>query len=128
MEPGPDSRPLPLGITGRLQALPLTNAAGNHALLIRQGDESRALVTGEGAATGERDRVVLVPLDDDVELRVDGDAMAIWLATGSVRRPQAAVPVWASALGYLLILTILAFVLVGGVTVFGWLFDALGLR
>jgi hypothetical protein len=72
--------------------------------------------------------VVLVPLDDDVELRVDGDAMAIWLATGSVGRPQAAVPVWASALGYLLILTILAFVLVGGVTVFGWLFDALGLR
>jgi hypothetical protein len=112
--------PLPLGASGRLQALPLTNATGDHALLVRQGETARALLTGEAAA-GERDRVVLVPLDDDVELRMDGDALAIWLARGSVGRPSAPVPGWASAIGFVLVIAVVAFAVLGSLTFFGWL-------
>lgn len=120
MEGHPGSRtPVPLGATGRLVALPMSNAVGDHALLVRQGDASRALLTGESYA--ERSRVVLVPLDDDVELRVDGDALAVWLATGSVGRPQAAVPAWASLIGFGLLLLVMAFTVIGGATVFSWL-------
>jgi hypothetical protein len=121
---------LPLG-EGRLEAFPLTNVAGDHALLIRQGDAQRALLTGErpthAAPSSERDRIVLVPLDEDVELRVDGDAMAVWLARGSVGRPSPSVPGWANAIGYLVIVALALFVIVGGATVFGWLFSAVGL-
>jgi hypothetical protein len=124
MERAPD--PLPLGAGGRLEAEPLTNAAGDHAMLVRQGQTARALVTGERGA-GERERIVVVPLDEDVELRVDGDAMAIWLARGSVGRPEPRVPAWASAIGYLLLAAVLLFTIVGSVTVFGWLFRLLGL-
>ena len=66
---------LPLGASGRLEAVPMTNAAGDHALLVRQGDAARALLTGERG--DERDRVVVIPLDEDVDLRVDGDALAV---------------------------------------------------
>ena len=75
--------PIPLGSSGRLEAQPLTNAVGNHAVLVREGEQPRALLTAEAGA-GERQRVVIVPLDDDVELRVDGDAMAVWLSQGSI--------------------------------------------
>ena len=125
-----DGHALPLG-EGRLEAFPLTNVAGDHALLIRQGEEQRALLTGERPsrthAGSERDRIVLVPLDEDVELRVDGDAIAVWLARGSVGRASQAVPAWANAIGYLVILALALFVIVGGATVFGWLFSAMGL-
>jgi hypothetical protein len=119
----PDERPLPVGISGRLVALPLTNAAGDHALLLREGTTSRALVTGERQA--ERDRVVVVPLDDDVELRVDGDALAIWLATGSTGRPEVRVPLWANAAGYLLVILVLVFTVLGSMTFFSWLVGVL---
>ena len=117
--------PIPLRASGRLEALPLTNAAGDHALLLRQADLPRALLTGE-AGSGGRDKVVLVPLDHDVELRVDGDALAVWLADGSMGAPRAAVPGWASAMGLGLLLTLLAFTVLGSVTVFNWLLEALG--
>ena len=112
---------IPLGASGRLQAQPLVNAIGDHALLVRQGDESRALITGE--ASTERDRVVVVPLDDDVELRVDGDALAVWLALGSVSSRVARVPGWASAIGLVLVLAFIGFAAIGSVTAFGWLLD-----
>jgi hypothetical protein len=115
--------PIPLGATGRLEAQPLVNATGDHALLVRQGESSRALITGE-AASG-RDRVVVVPLDDDVELRVDGDALAIWLARGSVSTSVARVPGWASAIGLVLVIAFIAFAFIGSLTAFGWLLDAL---
>src|SRR3989304_3467460 len=83
--------PIPIGSSGRLEALPLTNAAGNHAILVRQADAPRALVAGE-AGDGDRDRVVVVPLDSDVQLHVDGDALAIWLAEGSVAVPRGPAP------------------------------------
>ena len=114
-----EARPVPLGASGRLEALPLTNAAGDHALLLREGATSRALVTGERQS--ERDRVVVVPLDDDVELRMDGDALAIWLATGSTGRPEVHVPLWANAAGYLLVLLVLLFTVLGSMTFFTWL-------
>jgi hypothetical protein len=115
--------PIPLGATGRLEAQPLVNSVGDHALLVRQGDTTRALITGEAAS--ERDRVVVVPLDEDVELRMDGDALAVWLARGSVSGNAARVPGWASALGLLLVIAFLAFAVIGSLTVFGWLLDAL---
>lgn len=117
--------PLQLGATGRLQALPLTNATGDHALLVRQGDAARALVTGESAG-GDRDRVVVVPLDEDVELRMDGDALAIWLARGSVGRPSAPVPAWASAIGFVLVIAVIGFAVIGSLTFFSWLAGLLG--
>jgi hypothetical protein len=114
---------LPLGATGRLEAQPLVNASGNHALLVREGVASRALITGEGAEG--RDRVIVVPLDDDVELRVDGDALAVWLAQGSVTSRDAAAPAWASILGLALVLAFVGFAVVGSVTAFGWLLGLL---
>jgi len=116
--------PIPVGATGRLEALALTNAAGDHALLVREAETPRLLLTGEHGATG-RERVVVVPLDDDVELRVDGDALAVWLADGSMGPRQAAVPGWASAIGLLLLLAVLGFTLLGSVSFFNWLLEAL---
>ena len=115
----------PLGPDGSLEAEPLTNAAGNHAVLVREGEQPRALVTVE-AGSPDRHRLVVVPLDADVEMRVDGDALAIWLSQGSVGRPQSKVPGWASAIGFGLVISAVAFVVLGGVTFFGWLFRGLG--
>ncbi|HEX9635777.1 MAG TPA: hypothetical protein VGB34_09900 [Candidatus Limnocylindria bacterium] len=119
-DPGDQHAPLQLGASGRLQALPLTNAAGDHALLVRQGDSTRALLTGESAG-GDRDRVVIVPLDEDVELRMDGDALAIWLARGSVGRATGSVPAWASAIGFVLVVAVIGFAVLGSLTFFAWL-------
>ena len=114
---------LPLGATGRLVAQPLVNATGDHALLIRQGEASRALITGE-AADG-RDRVIVVPLDDDVELRVDGDALAVWLAQGSVASTPVGSPAWASLIGLLLVIGFIGFALIGSIVAFTWLLEAI---
>ena len=117
--------PIPLGSNGRIEAQPMSNAVGNHAVLLREGEKPRALLTAEATA-GDRQRVVVVPLDDEVELRVDGDAMAVWLSQGSIGRAQAAVPAWANAIGYALILAALGFAVLGSVTFFSWLFGVLG--
>jgi hypothetical protein len=95
-------------------------------VLLRHDEESRALITGE-PVRGDRERVIVVPFDEDVELRVDGDALAIWLAQGSVGRAgRSAVPGWANAVGFLLVLIVFLFLLVGAVTVFSWLSTTLG--
>jgi hypothetical protein len=117
--------PLPLGATGRLEAQSLTNAIGNHAVLVREGDEPRALLTAE-SGSGGRQRVVVVPLDDEVELRVDGDALAVWLTQGSIGRAPSNVPLWANAIGFVLVIAVVAFAVLGSATFFGWLFGALG--
>jgi hypothetical protein len=114
---------IPLGATGRLEAQPLVNASGDHALLVREGEASRALITGERGS--DRDRVIVVPLDDDVQLRVDGDALAVWLARGSVTSKVAEAPAWASLIGLLLVIAFVVFAVVGSVTTFSWLVDLL---
>jgi hypothetical protein len=120
--------PIPLGSSGRLLAEPLTNSAGDHALLVREGEATRALLTGESPNGGgaERERVIVVPLDDDVELRMDGDALAVWLARGSISRASASLPGWASALGLALVIVVMAFAVLGSLTFFGWLVRLLG--
>jgi hypothetical protein len=115
----------PLGPNGRLEAGPMTNAIGNHAVLVREGEQPRALVTVE-KGSADRHRVVVVPLDTDVELRVDGDALAIWLSQGSVGPAPSNVPGWANAIGFALVILAVGFMLLGGVTFFGWLFRSLG--
>jgi hypothetical protein len=117
--------PIPLGASGRVEAQPMTNASGNHAVLVREGEQPRALLTAE-QGPGERQRVVIVPLDDEVELRVDGDAMAVWLSQGSIGRPPAAVPAWANAIGFVLVIAAVGFTVLGSVTFFSWLFGVLG--
>ena len=116
---------VPLGPSGRVEAQPLTNASGNHAVLVREGEQPRALLTAE-PGPGERQKVVIVPLDDEVELRVDGDALAVWLSQGSIGRPAAAVPAWANAIGYVLVIAAVGFAVLGSVTFFSWLFGVLG--
>jgi hypothetical protein len=115
----------PLGPNGRLEAEPMTNAVGNHAVLVREGEQPRALVTVE-EGKADRHRVVVVPLDTDVELRVDGDALAIWLSQGSVGPASSRVPGWANAIGFALVILAVGFMLLGSVTFFGWLFRSLG--
>ncbi len=114
---------LPLGASGRLEAVPMTNAAGDHALLVRQGDAARALLTGERG--DERDRVVVIPLDEDVDLRVDGDALAVWLARGSIAPVPTGVPGWANAIGFLLVLVLIGFAVLGSLTFFAWVLELL---
>jgi hypothetical protein len=121
---GPTAR-FPLGPNGRLEAEPLTNAVGNHAVLVREGEQPRALVTVE-AGSPERQRVIIVPLDTDVEMRVDGDALAIWLSQGSIGPAPSNVPVWANAIGFGLVIAAVGFTVLGSFTFFGWLFGALG--
>ena len=117
--------PFPLGPNGRLEVEPLTNAVGNHAVLVREGEQPRALVTVE-AGSPERQRVVIVPLDTDVEMRVDGDALAIWLSQGSIGPAPSNVPGWANAIGFALVIGAVGFMVLGSVTFFGWLFRSLG--
>jgi hypothetical protein len=117
---------LPIGHSGRLEAVSLSNATGSHALLVREDEQPRALFTGE-LASGSRERLVVTPLDDEVEVRIDGDALAVWLAEGSVGRAAASrVPAWANAAGFALVLLMILFLVIGSVTFFGWLFTALG--
>ena len=131
MEPGTDATPasLPVGRSGRLEALALT-AAGDHAVLVRESDREhrgRALLTTDKLPSGER--LVVMPLDDEVEVRVDGDALAVWLGAGSLRelpaeqRPVTAtdVPPWATVVGGALLLLIVTFAVIGSAVAFSWL-------
>ena len=107
----------------------MANATGSHAIIVQQDEAPRALLTGEPPREPDsRERLVVTPLDDDVDIRVDGDALAVWLAQGSVGRAAgASVPGWANAIGFALVLLVVLFLLIGSVTFFAWLFAALGL-
>lgn len=122
MEP----EPLPIGTSGRLQAIALANASGSHAVLVREAGEPRALLIGERPAAS-RERLVVTPLDGDVEFRVDGDALALWVGEGSLL-PQRVEPVpgWASGIGLILLLVLLGLALLGSLTFFGWLGSVIG--
>lgn len=114
-----------LGRSGRLDVVPLTNGDGNHALLLREEEQPRALLTCE-----EDERIVLIPLDDRAELRSNRDALASWLAAGTLTRTRGAqssvVAAWASAVGMIVLLAVVALAILGSFTFFGWLFRSLG--
>ena len=121
--------PLPIGRSGTMRAEPVTNVAGEHAVLVREGDRTRALVAATRSAAGEA--LLLMPLDEEVEVRVDGDALAMYVASGSVSAPGSGggLAAWASFIGLLLLLVIVGFAVLGSLTFFGWLFgSALGAR
>jgi len=135
MDPSSDATPasLALGRSGRLEAAAL-EAGGDHAVLVREvgGDaRNRALLTTDKLATGER--LVVMPLDEEVEVRVDGDALAVWLGSGllgDVPRQQHAiaqedVPPWAIVIGGALLIAMLGFAVIGSAVVFTWLTRAL---
>ncbi len=120
---------LPIGRAGRLEALALA-VAGDHAVLVRETDpgrRGRALLTTDKLPTGER--LVVMPLDDDVEVRVDGDALAVWLGRGSLGEVPAqhralsetAVPAWATVVGGALLMLVVAFAVIGSAVSFSWL-------
>jgi hypothetical protein len=118
-----------VGRSGRLEATALS-AAGDHAILVRETDpeqRARALLTTDKLPAGER--LVVTPLDEEVEVRVDGDALAVWLGAGSLiqlppeQRPvaEARVPFWASVVGGALLLLVLAFAVIGSAVTWTWL-------
>lgn len=126
---------IPLG-RGSLEAEPMTSAAGDHAILIREADTPRVLLLAERgpAESLARERVVVMPFDEDVETRVDGDALAKWIAAvpgGSgdaglgARAGSTAIPGWASAIGLALLLLLVVLVVIGGAVTFSWLLDLL---
>jgi len=131
MDPSADATPatLAVGRSGRLEAAAL-EAAGDHAVLVRETGRharNRALLTTDKLATGER--LVVMPLDQEVEVRVDGDALAVWLGSGLLGEvprqhralPTADVPPWASIIGGALLIAVLAFAVIGSAVVFTWL-------
>ena len=132
LDPGPPV--LPVGRSRRLEALAL-QAAGDHAVLVREAgptQRARALLTTDKLPDGER--LVVMPLDEEVEVRVDGDALAVWLGAGSTQelppqqRPIEAVHVapWATVIGGGLLLMVLAFAVIGSAVAFSWLMAVLG--
>lgn len=121
--------PLPIGRSGTMRAEPVTNVAGEHAVLVRDGDRTRALVAATRSGSGET--LLVMPLDEEVEVRVDGDALAMYVAMGSVSVPGrgAGLAGWASFIGLLLLLLIVGFAVLGSLTFFSWLFGTvLGAR
>lgn len=125
-EPTPDS--LPIGRSGRLEAVALSTDEDAAVLVRERGTDgrARALLTTDKLPAGER--LVVMPLDEEVEVRVDGDALAVWLTGGpSVAAPQATrpmpadVPIWASVAGGALLLIVVAFAVIGSAVVFAWL-------
>ena len=131
MEPTTEVTPaaLPVGRSGRLEAMALS-AAGDHAVLVREAGpqgRGRALLTTDKLQSGER--LVVMPLDEEVEVRVDGDALAVWLGAGSTQPvpPQQVamnaddVPLWATLIGGATLLLLVAFAIIGSAVSFAWL-------
>ena len=124
---------LPIGRSERLEAVAL-QAAGDHAVLVRESrapQRGRALLTTDKLPAGER--LVVMPLDDEVEVRVDGDALAVWLGSGSIQQVPAEqrpiehvrVAPWATVVGGGLLLLVLAFAVIGSAVAFSWLMAVL---
>lgn len=119
--------PLPVG-RGALEAEAMTSGSGDHAVLVRQADKPRVLLLAEpgDGPGGGLERVVIMPFDEDVETRVDGDALATWIASpyaSSEAGGDARVPAWASAFGFVLIILVVVLTVIGSAAVFIWLLD-----
>ena len=119
--------PLPVG-RGALEAEAMTSGSGDHAVLVRQADTPRVLLLAEpgDGPGGGLERVVIMPFDEDVETRVDGDALATWIAAPyATPGPEgdARVPAWASMFGFVLIILVVVLTVIGSAAVFSWLLD-----
>jgi hypothetical protein len=102
-----------------MEAIGLTGPDGDRAILVRRGSDQRALMTAD---SGER--LIFSPLDSEVDVRADGDALAAWLASAPVTGGVASgVPAWASVAGLVLLLLVAAFTLIGGAVALGWVLE-----
>lgn len=107
------------------------NAGEDAAVLVRErgsDGRARALLTTDKLPAGER--LVVMPLDDEVEVRVDGDALAVWLGSGSLMSaPRTTVaspsdvPIWASVAGGAMLLLVFALAVVGSAVAFAWILE-----
>jgi hypothetical protein len=130
--PKPISSSLPIGQSGRLEAMAL-EAGEDAAVLVRErgsGGRARALLTTDKLPAGER--LVVMPLDDEVDVRVDGDALAVWLGSGSLTAaprttvvPPSDVPIWASVAGGAMLLLVVALAVIGSAVAFAWILELL---
>ena len=111
-----------------MEAISLENPAGGRAILIRTEDGPRVLVKIRTRGKTKA-RVTVVPLDAGVEVSRERDALAAFIAAGTIVPAGEAsrVPRWANAMGYVLIFLVVGFTLLGSLTFFGWLFGAIGL-
>lgn len=118
---------LPIGRSGRLDALALTSADGDHALLVRDAEQPRALLSGR-ADDGDVERLVVTGIGAPVETTSDTDALAGWLASAplSAARTRASVPIWANLVGLVTLLLLVAFAVIGGAVSVGWLLEVAG--
>ncbi|MDQ3880958.1 MAG: hypothetical protein M3295_07795 [Chloroflexota bacterium] len=108
-----------------LEVLPLTGTAGARAILVREDERPRLLVSAERVAGSER--IVISPLDGSHEIRPDPDALAAWIAQAPITaRGVARVPAWANVIGFALVIGVTALTLLGAVTFIGWLAGAGG--
>ncbi len=121
-----------IGRSGRLETVALT-AAGDHAVLVREAGadgRGRALLTTDKLPDGER--LVVMPLDDEVDVRVDGDALAIWLGSGPIAGGDSSaladghVAPWATIIGGALLLLVMAFAVIGSAVAFAWIVELFG--
>jgi len=118
---------LPVG-RGAIEAEPLTSASGDHAILLRQADTPRVLLLAEPGSVERTglERVVVMPFDEDVETRIDGDALATWIAAPydvPVPAGQGRIPAWASGVGFVVVILGIVLMVIGSAAVFGWLLD-----
>jgi len=121
-----DVAPIPLGRRA-IRAESLTNESGDHAILLREDETSRVLLLTEPGSPGSgRERVIVVPFDEDVETRVDGDALAKWIAAPDLLGTPDGIPRFASALGLILLVGVLALTVIGAGVVFSWILDVVG--
>lgn len=111
-----------------LEAIGLSNGSGARAILVRDGERPRLLLSAERVA-GNHDRLVISPLDAGHEVRRDSEALAEWIARAPITaRGVARVPAWASVAGFALVIGIVVLVVVGAVTVAAWLGDVVAGR
>ena len=109
-----------------LEAIGLASGSGAQAILVRDGDRPRLLVSAERVAGQER--LVISPLDVSHEVRRDADALAEWIGRAPITsRGVARVPSWANLLGFAIVIAVVALTLLGTLTLVTWLGDVTGL-
>jgi len=124
---GGPAETLPVG-RGAIEAEPMTSASGDHAILLRQADTPRVLLLAEPGSVERTglERVVVMPFDEDFETRVDGDALATWIAAPydvPVPAGEGHIPAWASGLGFAVVILGIVLMVIGSAVVFSWLLD-----